>query len=62
MFGVVFLSSQFSPVDLIVFNKIFNTPLKILTSWAQIQKDIFVSDCFLQNFGFENCQVSHVLG
>ena len=32
MLGVVFLFSQFSPIKKTVFNKIFDTPLKISTS------------------------------
>ena len=40
MNGVVFLFSQFSPIEIIIFNKHFYTPLKILTSWFQMKKDI----------------------
>ena len=40
VFARCFLFSQFSPIEIIVFNKNFYTPLNISFSWVQIWKNI----------------------
>ena len=49
MLGVVFLFSQFSPIEIIVFNKTFVYPIKdidLLSSSTNVRRYV-TSDCFL---------------
>ena len=51
MLGVVFLLSQLSLVELKTFNKTLYTPLKISTSYVQMQKNIVPPIMFCKVLG-----------
>ena len=56
MLGVVFLCSQFSPIEIIVSNKFF-----IPTKDIDFLSSRFTRLFFLKFWGFENCQIGHAL-
>ena len=60
MLGFGFLFSQFLPIEILVFDEIFYTPLKISTSCVQIKK-ILPPIFFVKFWGFENSQIGRVL-
>ena len=55
MLGLVFLFSQFSPIKIIVFNKIFLYPIEDINFLSSNKKKIFQLRSFVVKFwGFEN--------
>ena len=50
MLGVVFLFSQFSPIEIIVFDN-FLYPIEDINFPSSNVKRYFTSDCFLESFG-----------
>ena len=59
--GVVFLFSQFSPMEIIVFDKTFLYPIEDIDFLSSSLKSYFTSDFFVKFWWFENCQIGHVL-
>ena len=60
MLGVVFLFSQFSPTEIIVFDKKFLYPIEDIIDFLSSNLErYFTSNPFLF-WGFENCQTGHV--
>ena len=61
MLDAVFLFSQFSPIEILVFDK------KILSHWRYClpqfkrKKMFYLRLLFVKFGGFENCQIGHVL-
>ena len=56
MLGVVFLCSQFSPIEIIVSNKFFYTYQRY-----RFLEFTFYPIVFFEVLGFENCQTGHAL-
>ena len=62
MLGVVFSFSQFSSIEIIVFDKCFLNPIEDIDFLCSNLKRYFTSDYFLLKFwGFENRLISHIL-
>ena len=57
MLGVIYL-----PIEIIVFSKSFLYPIEDINFLSSNLKSYFSSDYFFVKFwGFENCQIDHVL-
>ena len=61
MLGVVFLLSQFSPIEIKVFNKNFLYPNEDIDQYCSIFKSCFTSTYFFKAWWFENGQISYVM-
>ena len=57
MLGLIFSFSQFSPIEIIVFNKIFLYPIEDINFLSSNVERLFYLRLFFVKFlGFENCQ------
>ena len=56
-----FLFSQFSPIEIIVFNKNFLYPIEDINFLSSNVKDILPPIIFCKILRFKNCQIGHVL-
>ena len=61
MLGVVFLFSEFSPIEIIIFNRTFLYPIEDIAVVSSNLKGYFASDYFSEVLGVEDCQICHVL-
>ena len=61
MLGVVFLLSQFSPIEIKVFNKNFLYPIEDIDFLSSIFKSYVTSTYFCKAWWFENGQISYVM-
>ena len=59
MLGVVVLFSQVSLIEIIVFNKLFLYLIEYIDFLSSNLRRYFTTNYFL--WGFEDCQISHVL-
>ena len=62
MLGVVFLFSQFSPIEILFFKKNFLYPIiDIDCLSSNVKKIFYLQFLFVKFWRFENCQIGNVL-